>query len=174
MIKQLRKIFSAQADNAAQAETVKEEVMSDVVATPEGATDLAKMSAIVTALTAKFEASEGRVAELTAALTALADVKAAADKLAADTKFAARKVKVEAAIGTEKAVTLLAAVGHAEDSVFDAVMAAMSTSAVAEAATLLFKEVGVDGKVDPAKLAADTANGTMAYLQAQYPKAKAK
>lgn len=151
--------------------------MSDVIAgavasVPEAVSDLAKMSAIVTALTAKFEASEGRVAELTAALTALADVKAAADKLAADTKFAARKVKVEAAVGTERAATLMAAVGGSEDHVFDAVMAAMSTTAAAEAASALFKEVGVDGKVDQAKLVADTANGTMAYLQAQYTKAK--
>ncbi len=155
----------------AKAETVKEVDM--VTAVKADAAELTTLQASFESLTAQFAESQNKVAELTTALSAFAEQKAAADALVHAAKMASRKEKVVLAVGTVKADSLMAAMAEMSDATFDAVTAAMTTTATAEAQSPLFKEVGVDGSADPAKLAAEAENGVMQYLKAQYqPAAK--
>ena len=160
----------------AKAETVKEEVnmttnVADTVAKTDPA-DMATLLASFEAMTSQLAESQSKVAELTTALSMFAEQKAAAEALAAAAKLAARKEKVVMAVGTVKADALMAAMTEMSDGTFDAVLSAMATTVKAEANSPMFKEVGVEGSADPAKLEAEASNGTMQYLKSQYPTAK--
>lgn len=88
-----------------------------------------------------------------------------ADDLA--TKMAARKEKIVASIGTEKADALMKATEGLDDTAFEAVVSAMAGSVEAEASTALFREVGVDAVADATKVVAEEST-TMKILKAQY------
>lgn len=155
-----------------QAETAKENVTMDVkddgVVAPATAetVDVVELQASLASKTAELTAATGKIAELTALVEAAADFHAAQTKAALEAKLDARKAKVIATVGTEKAEALTAATASMEDGAFDAVMAAMATTATAEAATPLFKEVGVEASADTTKLV--TGNATMDYLVSKY------
>ncbi len=165
----------------AQAETQKKE---DVVMDGQGTgaatdavvdtnADMASLTASFATLTAQFNAQAEKVAELEKALADAATFKATAEADKAAATLAARKVKVVAAIGDEKATALMDVLGTMTDPAFDAVMTAMSAAQVKEAETPAFQEVGVDGKADLAKVEADVeSNPTMDYLLSKYPPKK--
>lgn len=96
---------------------------------------------------------------------ALAEVKAV--------KMAARKAVVVANIGEEKADAFLAATEMLEDTAFDAVTGALAGSMKAEAESVLFKEVGVEAKVD-ATAEAVTESAEMTILKKKYKAKPAK
>lgn len=116
--------------------------------------------------------AEAQVAELKAALDAANAALAAAEveKIDAEAaaeaqRLAARKEKVEAAIGTEKAAGLLAATENLDDAAFEAVVSALAGSIEAEAKTSLFKETGVAAEADAAQV---EESETMRILKAKY------
>ncbi len=153
--------------------TEKEEVM-DVketgTAAQATAESVASLSASVASLTADLATANSQISEMTSVIAEFvkADAKSAADALAV--KLDARKTKIVAAVGTEKADALQAALATMTDGAFDAVMLAMSATVKTEATTALFTEVGVDATADTTKLAAES-NPVMDYLTAKYKKA---
>jgi GTP cyclohydrolase III len=72
-------------------------------------------------------------------------------------KLAARKEKVVASLGTERADALLKVTEGMDDAAFEAVVSALGVSAAVEAASPLFKEVGVDAKADATKVREESA-----------------
>lgn len=120
----------------------------------------------------KITSLEAALAEANAALEAANADKAQAVVDAAALKAAARKEKVIAAVGTERAPALLTVTEGMEDAAFDAVLSALSTGAKAEAESPLFTEVGVDAQADTAKVV-ESESAEMKILKAKYkPKKK--
>jgi hypothetical protein len=159
-------------------------VAEKVIETLELRVDTTEMQAVIADLQAqvdavkaefgvKLDASVAALAEMTgkfegaqAALVALAAEKEAMVAAAAATKLNARKAKIEAAIGTEKAAGLMAATEGLEDAQFDAVISALVGSVNAEANTSLFKEVGVTAEADATKIVTESAE--MRILKQQF------
>jgi hypothetical protein len=115
-------------------------------------------------LKAQAEAATSALAEMTAKLEAahadlskLVAEKAEMAATAAAVKLAARKEKVIAAIGTERADALMAATEGLDDAQFAAVVSAMSVATDAEAKSPLFSEVGVTAEADAAKVVEESA-----------------
>lgn len=144
------------------------------------------------ALQAEFDAfratAESDIAEigakLTEALDALKTVEAARDELAAKlqsaeaeaaakaeaeaaAKLQARKTKIEAAVGTERADAVFAAVNGMDDAQFEAVLSAMTVAGASEAKSKMFSEQGADLDADPAAAAAGPSK-EMQILRAKY------
>lgn len=137
----------------AQVELVRSEFATQLVAAAES----------LALMTSQFEAAQAELATLAAE-------KAAMEVAAGITKMNARKVLVEAAIGTEKAAGFLLATEGLDDAAFDNVVAALAGSVDAEAKSTLFQEVGATGVVDAAKIVTESAE--MQALKQKYPDAK--
>jgi hypothetical protein len=168
----------------AQEQVVTEEVqeavepVEAVVETPvveAVATEVVEPAAALEAAQAAMTEMSGKVAELSAALASANAllVEMQAEKVAmiaeaAAKKTAARKEKVEAAVGTLKAPSLLAATESLDDAAFDAVVSALATSVDAETQSPMFKEVGIAAEVDLTKVNEETAE--MRILKAKYGK----
>lgn len=103
----------------------------------------AGFESVIAELTGKLEAAE-------AALAAVAAEKAELVAKAAAVKLAARKEKVIAAIGTDRADALMAATEGLDDAQFSAVVSAMAVATDAETKSPLFNEVGVTAEADAA------------------------
>lgn len=174
MIDALKRKLGLTPATAPVAETEKEDVTMDVKETGDAALAAAETNAVeVAGLTASLATavaaladSHTKIAELSALVAAATEFQAAQATAALATKQAARKLAVEVAVGTAKADALYAATASLEDAAFDAVMAAMATTATAEANTQLFNEVGVDAEASASKLA--DSNPVMDYLTAKY------
>jgi len=179
MLKQLRKVFnnSAQATSVVQVEQQMESVdMSQTVA------DTAQLEALASSLSAAEASMASQavsLAELSskfeAVVAELASVKEAKAQLEASVKaakFAARKEKIEMAVGTVKADALFAATESLADAQFEAVIGAMATSMEAEAKSPAFTEQGVGHGVDASKLAVDPAVKMAEQIAAKYNKSK--
>lgn len=153
-------------------EAVVDQVQVELtVDTAEVQAALQEVSAQLEDLTAKFTELSGQYEQAQAALQALADEKAQMIAAAAATKLEARKAKVEAAIGTEKAPGLLAATEGLDDAAFEAVVSALAGSVSAEADTTMFQEVGVTAEVDAVQaVEAGSQSKEMKLLQAKYGK----
>lgn len=160
----------AKAETTVQTETTKEII--DMVKPETGevsqasaesiVADMASLSASVAELTSKLSAAEDQIATLS---TALANAKSEKAAAAMD----ARKAKVVAAVGTEKADALLASLSSLTDPAFDAVMDAMSVTSKAEAQSKLFTEQGVDASANVAAVTeAAKSNPVMDLLKAKY------
>jgi len=119
---------------------------------------LTQATAEVAELKTKLEAANSVIA-------AAEQAKAIAEKQALETKMAARKEKIVAAIGTEKADGLMLATEALDDAAFNAVLSALAGSVEAEASTEMFKEVGVDAKAEAPKT--DAVSRLAAALQAE-------
>lgn len=135
----------------------------------EASAELSDVQAQLAEALSQVETANAMIAEMTAAhaeaLSAvereLEAAKAALDALKAEkaemiakaeaAKQKARKEKVVAIIGTEKADALMAATAHLDDAAFEAVVSALAVSVEVEASSDMFKEVGVDAEVDTAK-----------------------
>jgi hypothetical protein len=128
------------ADFASQLEAIKAEFE----------VEKASYHASLAEVSAKLEAAH-------AELAAIAAEKAELVATAAAAKLAARKEKIVAAIGTEKADALMVATGSLDDAAFEAVVSAMTGSMDAEAKSSLFTEVGVTAEADAAKVVEESA-----------------
>lgn len=131
-------------------------------------------SALETALEAVKDAdaqvaqANARVAELQAALNAVADEQAKALEAAQAATLTARKEKIEATVGSEKVDALMTATTGLDDAAFDAVLSAMTLATDKEAKSKMFTEQGAAAEVDPGKVAELSAE--MKLLQSRFPK----
>lgn len=129
----------------------------------EFGTQLEQATAALAEMTSKFEAAQ-------AALAAVEAEKAEMLAKAAEAKLTARKEKVVAAIGTDKADALMAATVDMDDAQFTTVVSALAGSVEAEAKTDLFVEQGVAAEADAAKVVEESPE--MKIIRAKYPAAK--
>ena len=157
------------------------EQVSENVGVAEVQAEMAELKAqvetITEAFTEKLEQAASALKEMTekyeaaqAALSAIEAEKAGMVAAALAAKLAARKEKVVATIGTEKADALLAATENLDYAAFSAVVSALAGSVEAEADTELFKEVGVDAELDATKVEKESKE--MKLLQEKYKGAK--
>lgn len=177
MLKSLKKEFNKifNTPNGDKEATMKKDNPQPANAAPEMAAELASALALVASQTEALKDTAEKLAEMSALYvdvkTALDAVEAAKATLVAEakaTRLQARTEAVVAAIGTEKAPSLLAATEALDDVAFQAIVGAMATSFVKEAASPLFKEIGVSASADTSKVveAEETAEAKM--LKAKY------
>lgn len=120
----------------------------------------------VAELTTNLEAAAAQITELQSQLDAATAEKREAAEAAAAAKVAARKEKIVAAIGEDKADALLTATAHMEDAQFDTVVAALTGAALAEAKSPLFKEVGASVEANVPQTTGESAE--MKILKQKY------
>lgn len=144
-------------DNKAPAELANNE--ATVAELSALKVSFAEQSSQLTALLSQLEEAKAALAEVEAAKASLET-----DKLAK--QLAARKQRVEMAIGTEKAPALLAATENLEDAQFEAIVGAMAASFENESKSQMFQEVGVSAEVDPTKTVEESAE--MRALKQKY------
>lgn len=168
MLDKFKKLLSGQptTDESEQVVEAVEQVTETLTLTVDTSAvqaELDSMKAQLESVSADFGTklaeAEGKIAEMTALLeaaqaelAAVAAEKAVMVANALTVKLAARKEKIVASIGTEKADALMAATEGLDDAAFEAVVSAMAGSVEAEANTDLFKEVGVTAEADAAKV----------------------
>ena len=125
----------------------------------------AEADQLLTQATAEVAELKTKLEAANAVIAAAEQAKALAEKQTLETKMAARKEKIVAAIGTEKADGLMLATEALDDAAFNAVLSALAGSVEAEASTEMFKEVGVDAKAEAPKT--DAVSRLAAALQAE-------
>ncbi len=106
----------------------------------------AQLAAVTSALADKEAALTKLTADFTAMQSTLANIEKAKEELiikAKEEKLAARKAKVELAIGTTKAEEILNATNSLDDASFESVLSAFSASFELEAKSKMFVETGV-------------------------------
>lgn len=140
-----------------ETKQVVEAVTTVVVPVAEGVDTNVALEAALTEQTALNATLATQVAELTAKLVnteALLDAwetaKAEAQAIAVQAKLDARKEKIVAAIGTDKADALMSATEGLDDAKFDAIVNAMALSVGVEAKTEMFNSTGVETKTEAA------------------------
>lgn len=161
-----------------------------------GATAPAEADSALAALQAEFdafraaaEADKNEVSEaLTAALSAVKEVEAQRDELAAkaaaleaaaadaaakaaEAKANARKEKITEVLGTARADAVFAATSNLSDEAFSAVLDAMSAAGEAEAKSDKFVETGASAEANAS--VAETESKEMQLLRAKYGAQKA-
>jgi septal ring factor EnvC (AmiA/AmiB activator) len=109
---------------------------------------------------------QNRVQELEAALAEATAAQAAAAASEAELRASARKEKLEAAVGTEKASSLMAVMADMDDVKFGAVLSALAGNVASEAASEMFNEVGATTEVDANSVVSETTE--MKMLKAKY------
>lgn len=188
MLDKLKKMMGAKAEEVVQADAPVETVEAVVEAVVEVA-EATEVAAVVEAvaeevapsLDAELALAKDSIASLIAEVAelkalveaadaALAAVNAEKAALVADAeakRLAARKEKIVAAIGTEKADALMTATGSLDDTAFEAVVSALNGSIAAEASSDLFKEVGVAAEADASKV---EESAEMRLLKQKYGK----
>ena len=153
MLDKFKKIFSADADNTAKAETEEEVLsMTETKELPElsaGANTaeltaaLATSESALTTLQSSFAELNNKYTEAATKLAAIEAEKADLVAKAAEAKLAARKEKLELAVGDVKAAVLLTTLESLDDNAFGIVVESMTVNLDAEAKSALFVEAGV-------------------------------
>lgn len=171
MLKQLMKHFN-KADDADNKGV--DEQMSTLTTGADAGAELAQALDSVKTMSTQLEDAtkaltdaKAQIAELSAIIQTNKEMTAAAEAKALEAKMASRKEQIVAAVGTDKAETLMNSTKDLDDKSFSAVMAVVTLSVDKEANTPLFKEAGVDGKVDADK-AVDEGSSLRALLVAKY------
>lgn len=124
---------------------------NEALALVEG--QLAEANAKVAELTATLAEAVTKIEELQATAGDAEAAAAAAAKAEAELRVKARKEKLEAAVGTDRAETFLAAFEGMDDAKFEAAVAAMAGVGADEAKSEMFNETGIDAAVDAEKVA---------------------
>lgn len=152
MLNHLKKYFTSQEDNPVAEATNHEENVEMTTNTEQlsAVNTEAELTALVASQAASLEELQASFAELnnkyTEAAAKLAEVEAAKASLVADAaaaKLAARKEKLELAVGDIKAAALLTTLEGLDDSAFSLVVDSMTVNLDAEAKSALFVEAGV-------------------------------
>ena len=162
MLDHLKKFLSAKAEPiVAEATQPQEEqsmtttqeqpVLTAVNETADLVAQLATQASAFEELQAKFAELTEKYSEAQAALESLESVKEDLVAKAAEAKVAARKEKLEAAVGTEKATTLLSTLEVLDDAAFDSVVSSMTVNLDAEKSTPAFTESGVTAEAAETK-----------------------
>lgn len=110
-------------------------------------------TALTTALTAVAEA-DGKVAELTTQLATLTTQLSVFTAQVQAAKLAARKEKLVAAVGTERADALMESTQGVDDASFETVVSALTLSTSLESQSNMFVEKGADAQADASKTVA--------------------
>ena len=163
-----KKLGMVPATEAKETKMVDETVQADLSAV--------NVTAELSALQASFASQSEAFAKLSkdleaaqAALSAVEGAKAALEAEAKNKQLAARKQRVEMAIGTEKAPTMLSATEQLDDAQFEAIVSAMAMSFETEANSQMFKETGVSAK---AEAVADEESLEMKIIKAKQRNSK--
>lgn len=151
MLDHLKKYLSKGSNTVAEAtQQEKEDVTMTDTTLPEVSGELSEMAATVATLESNLATLQASFAELnnkyTEAAAKLAEVEAAKASLVADAaaaKLAARKEKLEFAVGSEKASTLLSTLEVLDDAAFDSVVSSMTVNLDKESLSSAFTEKGV-------------------------------
>lgn len=132
------------------------------------ADDVAELSEGLQVALLSVKEAESQRDELAAKLATLeaASVQAAAD--AAQAKLDARKAKIVAAVGTDRADAVFEATSALADAAFDAVVGAMTVAADKEAKSPLFTETGASVEANAATV--DTPSKEMQILREKFGK----
>lgn len=158
-----------------EAQPVAEVVEQVVEASTEQVVDMAVFAEMSETLASQVTKLATLVKSLADANEALAQLKAdkeAVELTVKQTKMAARRAIVEAAIGTEKADAFLAATEMLEDAQFNSVSSALAGSVKAEAETAMFKDVGHDAQAEKPSNPQETQEAKL--LKAKFAPAKQK
>ena len=164
MLNALKKVFNT---TNKEAEMSKEDVSVPEMAATQNVADLATQVDSTTTfaeLQAQFAIVTAQLAEAQASLAVVESAKQELVASAAAAKLAARSAALVAAVGTDKAPTLLANLSVLDDAAFESVVSSMSTSLSKEAESPMFKEVGVTAVVDATKVT-DESSLTKALKQ---------
>ena len=138
----------------------------------EAMAELSALKASFAEQSKQLQAALSQVESLKEFAEMAANAKAQAEAEAKNIKMAARKSAIEMNVGTGKADALLGATENLDDTAFAAIMSAMETNAKAEAESPLFKEQGVDGKVEDVSKLTETKE--MTALKKKYAAKTAK
>ncbi len=133
------------------------------------AAELSALQASFASQSESFAALAQQLADAQAALSAVEGAKAALEAEAKNKQLAARKQRVEMAIGTEKAPAMLSATEQLDDAQFEAIVSAMAMSFETEANSQMFKEAGVTAK---AEAVADEESLEMKIIKAKQRNSK--
>lgn len=152
MLNHLKKYFTSQEDNnVAEATNHEENVemttnteqLSAVESNAELVAELATQASALATLQASFAELNEKYTEAAAKLAEVEAAKASLVAEAAAAKLAARKEKLELAVGDIKAAALLTTLEGLDDSAFSLVVDSMTVNLDAEAKSALFVEAGV-------------------------------
>lgn len=161
MLDHLKKYFSSKEGNPVASATQQEKETVEMANTnlPDVSGELSEMAATVATLEANLAELQGSFAELntkyTEAIAKLADAEAAKASLlaaSATAKLAARKEKLEFAVGTEKADALLSALEGVDDAAFESVVSSLTMNLDAESKSKMFAENGVTAEANAEKV----------------------
>ena len=160
MLNHLKKYFTSQEDNNVAEATHNEENVEMTTNTEQlsAVNTEAELTALVASQAASLEELQASFAELnnkyTEAAAKLAEVEAAKASLVAEAaaaKLAARKEKLEMAVGDVKAAALLTTLEGLDDSAFSLVVESMTVNLDAESKSALFVESGVTAEAAEVK-----------------------
>lgn len=175
MLNHLKKYFTSQEDNNVAEATHNEENVEMTTNTEQlsAVNTEAELTALVASQAASLEELQASFAELnnkyTEAAAKLAEVEAAKASLVAEAaaaKLAARKEKLELAVGDIKAAALLTTLEGLDDSAFSLVVDSMTVNLDAEAKSSAFVEKGVTASADAEKVV--EAGSIKAKLEKKY------
>jgi hypothetical protein len=128
--------------------------------------DLAEATSKLSEALEALAAAQAQIAELQAQLDATTAIAEEAVESAEELRAKARKEKLEALVGTDKAATLMVALADTEDAQFDAVLVALGAKVEEEAASEMFTETGATASVDASNVVEESE--TMKILKARW------
>lgn len=170
MLKSITKFFSGEkgSDEMKKTETQADMSAVEMAAQLKQAQEaFSAQAADMQAMQELMEEMSSKLEQASAALAATEAAKAALVAEAAAKRLTARKERIEAAIGTEKAPALLAATETMEDAAFEAVVSALAGSVEQEAKGKMFTETGVAAEAKP--VVVDPVQKLAAAIAAQFP-----
>lgn len=154
MLERLKKMYFKTAEAATQEEELNMEQTTPLAATELSTELTAKLAQADAALAEHAQAFAELAAKFEAAsaeLNTIKEAKLAVEAEALQAKLAARKEKIVAAVGTDKAEALLTATEGVDDVAFNAIVSAFDAKLVQESQSAMFTEIGAAGEVDVAK-----------------------
>ena len=175
MLNHLKKYFTSQEDNNVAEATHNEEnvemttnteQLSAVESNAELVAELATQASALSELQASFADLNNKYTEAAAKLAEVEAAKASLVADAASAKLAARKEKLEFAVGSEKASTLLSTLEVLDDAAFDSVVSSMTVNLDKESLSSAFSEKGVTASADAEKVV--EAGSIKAKLEKKY------
>lgn len=116
----------------------------------------------------ELSASNAEITKLQAALTVATTALKQSDEAAKVLKIAGRKEKLSAMFGTESLENMDFLAESFSDAQFDLVVSALNVGRKGESESELFKEVGIEAKVDQTKVSDEM--GMTDYLKSRFAK----
>lgn len=170
MLNHLKKIFNNVVEK--EPEMVQETTQAPVLAVDQTA-ELATAQAALATQAEALSTALAEVATLKQGLEQVTALLAATQAEAATKRLATRKEAIVAAVGTDKAESLLSATETLDDTQFNAIVGAMAASFEAEAKSKMFTEAGVSAEAkQPVDAETDTVKKLAAAIEAEFNQTK--